>query len=126
VAQIGLIEDDKMIRDTLQRILKRMGHTVATASNGREGLDTVRKVKCDLVITDIIMPEIEGIEVIRTLKNEQPELKVIAMSGGGRVGNTDFLKIAQTLGADAIVYKPVTKKEFMHALNGCLGVETPA
>ena len=90
------------------------------ARDGREGLDMLSKAKFDVVITDIIMPEVEGIEVLRTIKKDSPDTRVIAMSGGGRVGNTDFLKIAETLGADAILYKPVTKEGFMKALNTCL------
>jgi len=120
MANICLIEDDKMIRDSLERILKKMGHSVTTATNGREGLDAVAKISFDLIITDIIMPEVEGIEVIRTAKQQSPDTRIIAMSGGGRVGNTDFLQIAQSLGADQIIYKPVTKTEFMSALNHCL------
>jgi len=126
MAHICLIEDDKMIRETLHKILEKMGHTVATATNGRDGLSVAGSADFDVVITDIIMPEIEGIEVIRTIKKRSPEMKIIAMSGGGRVGNTDFLKIAQSLGADATVYKPVTKKDFMSALNGCLGEQVSA
>ncbi|MFC3052413.1 response regulator [Kordiimonas pumila] len=120
MANICLIEDDGMIRDSLKRILEKMGHSVTIAINGREGLNAVDKMPFEVVITDIIMPEVEGIEVIRTVKEKSPKTRIIAMSGGGRVGNTDFLKVAKNLGADEIVYKPVTKTEFLNALNGCL------
>ena len=120
MAKICLVEDDAMIRDILERILKKIGHDVTTATNGRQGLNAANDQNFDLVITDIIMPEVEGIEVIRTIKSKAPETKIIAMSGGGRVGNTDFLKIAESLGADAILYKPVTKSDFMAALDQCL------
>jgi len=120
VAHICLIEDTELIRETLKRILEKLGHTVRPATNGREGLELCSAMKFDVVITDIIMPEVEGIEVLRTIKKESPTTRVIAMSGGGRVGNMDFLKIAESLGADAILYKPVTKAEFMQALETCL------
>ena len=120
VANICLIEDTQMIRETLKRILEKIGHNVKTACDGREGLELFESMKFDLVITDIIMPEVEGIEVLRTVKSKSPDTRVIVMSGGGRVGNMNFLKLAESLGADAILYKPVTKKEFMVALNACL------
>lgn len=120
MANICLIEDDKMVRESLQRILEKMGHTVTAAHNGRVGLDAVERMSFELLITDIIMPEVEGIEVIRTVKEKSPKTRIIAMSGGGRVGNTDFLKVAKSLGADEIVYKPVTKTEFLGALTSCL------
>jgi len=120
MANICLIEDTRMIRETLKRILEKIGHNVEAACDGREGLALFDSMKFDLVITDIIMPEVEGIEVLRTVKSKSPETRVIAMSGGGRVGNMNFLKLAESLGADAILYKPVTKKEFMVALDSCL------
>ena len=120
MAHICLIDDDQGIRDTLTRILRRLGHEVKPAGNGREGLDLVAKNKFQIVITDIIMPEVEGIEVVRSIRQSDPDMQVIAMSGGGRVGNTDFLKMARSLGANELVYKPVTKTQFMEALNKCL------
>lgn len=120
MAHICVIEDATLIRETLQRILHKLGHTVTSAVNGRDGLDLCDKTVFDIVITDIIMPEIEGIEVLRTIKEKSPQTRVIAMSGGGRAANTDFLKIAESLGADAILYKPVTQDGFMKALNICL------
>jgi DNA-binding response OmpR family regulator len=71
-----------------------------------------RSEKPDLVITDIIMPEKEGIQTITEIRREQPDAKIIAVSGGGRVGNTDFLKIARSLGADDAVAKPVDPDDF--------------
>jgi len=122
MAHICLIEDDPMVRNVISRILSKLGHSVQVASNGREGLEFVQKLKFDLVITDIIMPEVEGIQVLQKVKESSPSTKVIAMSGGGRIGNTDFLEVAKSLGADAVVYKPVTKTEFMAALKTCLAV----
>jgi len=120
MAKICLIEDEAMIRETLNRILQKLGHEVVTCSDGAQGLIEITKNSYDIVLTDIIMPEVEGIEILQTVKKVSPTTKVIAMSGGGRVGNTDFLEIASSLGADAIIYKPVTKTDFMEALNKCL------
>lgn len=117
--KICIIEDDMMVRNTLSKVLTRCGHMVFTCPNGLDGLQTVEAKKPDLVITDIIMPVMEGIEVIRRLRGMSPELKIIAMSGGGRVGNTDFLKVAKSVGADSVLYKPVTRAEVLEAIETC-------
>ncbi len=121
MAKVCLIEDDAVIRKSLSRILQREGHLVQACCNGREGLDVVEKRLFDLIVTDIIMPEMEGIELIRRIRAIHPDIKIAAMSGGGRVGNMDFLKIAKSLGADEVIYKPATKTEFLKAVNNCLG-----
>ncbi|WP_286829729.1 MULTISPECIES: response regulator [Kordiimonas] len=117
---ICLIEDDPTIRKALSKVLEREGHFVAVCSNGREGLNIASSRRFDLVITDIIMPEVEGIEVIQKLRQHQPDLRIIAMSGGGRVGNTDFLEIAKSIGAHEVLYKPVTRTEVMQAIERCM------
>lgn len=120
MARICLIEDDPTVRKVLYKVLSGAGHFVSAASNGREGLELMEHRDFDLVVTDIIMPEMEGIEMIRRVRDSKPDLKIIAMSGGGRVGNTDFLKIAKNLGADEIIYKPVTRTDFLETVNRCL------
>jgi len=125
VARICLIEDDALIRKTLHKLLSNMDHFVATASNGKEGLALIQSRPFDIVVTDIIMPEMEGIELIRRIHETHPDLKVVAMSGGGRVGNMDFLKIAKSIGADEIIYKPATKTDFINAIDRCLSDTKP-
>ena len=121
MANVLLIEDEPAVRDALAAAVKRKGHTVVTAVNGREGMRAFDAGAFDLVITDIIMPEQEGIQTITQLRERAPDLKIVAISGGGRTGNMDFLKIAESLGANATVTKPIRLAAFYGVLDECLG-----
>jgi CheY-like chemotaxis protein len=111
--KILVIDDNIVVRNTIAQILETEGYSVISAEDGRRGLSMFRSEKPDLVITDIIMPEKEGIETIRDIRGEYPEAKIIAISGGGRIGNTDFLKIARQLGASDVVAKPLDPDQFV-------------
>lgn len=106
MSKILVIDDESHVREILQRILTGAGHDVATANNGTVALEMVEEGGFDVVITDLIMPEKEGIETIRELLALESRPKIIAMSGGGRVGPVDFLQAAESLGADASLAKP--------------------
>lgn len=101
-----VIDDDWRVRKILDLCLSREGFAVSTAESGRAGLKQFSLIRPDLVITDILMPDVEGIETIRTLKATMTPPIVIAISGGGsHVGHT-FLRWAKHLGADAVLAKP--------------------
>src|SRR5688572_12872223 len=87
-------------------VLEKFGHEVTVAGTGREALRLFHEDACDLLLTDIVMPDKEGLEVIGKLRPEHPWLKIVAMSGGGRGSATDYLKLAKQLGADAVLEKP--------------------
>lgn len=106
--RVLLIDDEQMVRKIVRKMLERAGHEVTEVENGRLGLEQLGKGSFDLVITDIIMPEMEGVETVMSVREQHPSLKIIAMSGGGRTGNMDFLATAQKLGAAAILNKPFT------------------
>ncbi len=106
MARILVIDDEDVVRRLLRAALERAGHEVIEASDGRQALRLQRTTPVQLVITDILMPEKDGIEVIMELRREAPGLKVIAMSGGGRFKQTETLDIAEPLGAIATVRKP--------------------
>ena len=106
MARILLIEDNDPIRALLRENLELEGHTVIEARNGQEGLDLFRQAGADLVITDIVMPEKEGLAVLMELRNEQPPVKVIAISGGGLGSAEDYLATAKVLGAATVLLKP--------------------
>ena len=106
--RVLLIEDDASVRRIVRKMLERGRHEVTEAENGRVGLDRLSDSAFDLVITDIVMPEMDGLETLIELRKHYPTLTVIAMSGGGRTGNTNFLESAETLGASAILQKPFT------------------
>ena len=104
--KILIIDDDDLVLYTLSKILRSAGDTVVTAKNGARGMTAFRSEQPDLVITDIVMPEQEGLGTIMMLRRECPQARIIAISGGGRVGNLDALEAARTLGADEVIPKP--------------------
>jgi len=120
MTKILVIDDDPLVRNTILRILRTSGFDVVAAEDGVRGMKAFRSETPDLVITDIIMPEQEGIQTILQIRKERPGAKIIAISGGGRVGNADFLSMARSLGADDIVAKPFTPRQLVTRVNECL------
>lgn len=120
MARILLIDDDDSLRTMLRLTLIHFGHTVIEARNGKEGLDAFPQAKADLVITDIVMPEKEGNEVLIELRKKDPQVKIIAMSGGGRGKATDYLRVATQLGAARALAKPFSNEALMAAINEVL------
>ncbi len=120
MARILVIDDDEPIRQFLERLLRNKGHLVVTADNGAMGLKILSKEKFDLVITDIFMPEKEGMETIIEVKREFPSVKIIAMSGGDRQG-FDYLPMAKPLGADASLNKPFNNEDMIRQVDVLLG-----
>lgn len=124
MAKIFVFDDEISILLMVRKMLERSGHKVETALNGKEGISLFDNGKPDLLITDIIMPEKEGLETIFTLKKKYPDLKIIAISGGGRIGPDEYLPVAKILGASAVFQKPLIPKEFMQTVNDLLnGIE---
>jgi DNA-binding response OmpR family regulator len=126
MARILLIEDEKPMRDAIEKILIRAGHEARTAINGREGLASIPGAPPDLVITDIFMPEKDGIETIVALRNALKDVKIIAMSGGGRASNFDFLQLAGKIGADAVLKKPLRMADLLACIDRLLKTAPPA
>lgn len=120
MARILLIEDEAAFRAVLAKMLVHEGHEVFTASNGREAQLHLDNASFDLVITDVLMPEKDGVEIILSLKRTAPGLKVIAMSGGGRIASGDYLAIAARLGASATLEKPFTRHTLLQTLQSVL------
>jgi DNA-binding response OmpR family regulator len=104
--KILVIDDDPLVQRSIEMILRLGGHQVRTASDGLRGLALFREAQPDLVVTDIIMPDQEGLGTIMAIRKECPRAKIIAISGGGRMGNLDLLKVARELGADDVIAKP--------------------
>ena len=118
--KILVIEDNLIVRNTVMRILQTAGYTVVTANDGLQGFEMFRKEQPDLVISDIIMPQQEGIGTIRQILAEFPGTKIIAISGGGRIGNTDFLQIARKMGAVDALPKPFDPDDLLGLITNCL------
>jgi CheY-like chemotaxis protein len=116
MTQILVIDDIDSIRDAICQILESAGYVVKEARNGIEGVKLFELDPPDLVITDIIMPEKDGIETINDLRALEPETRIIAMSGGGKMVETDFLLAAQAFGARAILRKPFQAQELLHVV----------
>jgi CheY-like chemotaxis protein len=120
MTKILVIDDDALVRTTLGRLLRDAGYEIATAEDGVRGMAMFRSEQPDLVITDIIMPEQEGIETIAEMRKARPDAKIIAVSGSGRFGDADFLKMARSLGAMDIVSKPFDADELLTIVENCL------
>ncbi len=119
MARILVIDDEEIIRRVLRQALEISGYDVDEAPNGEEGLDRYRQAPADLIITDILMPEKEGLETIMELRREAPEAKIIAISGGGQSG-LDFLQVAERLGAKRAFQKPFRMHEILAAVQEVL------
>lgn len=120
MAHILLIEDDDGVRDLLRVILTDRGHTVISTINGKEGLARFHEQRFDLVITDIVMPETEGFAVLLELRKAQPPVKIIAISGGGKVKAEDYLRTAKQLGASKVLAKPFSGQALLALVDGLL------
>ncbi|MCP4220030.1 MAG: response regulator, partial [bacterium] len=103
-----------------RQVLERSGFEVIDAADGKIGLNIQRTQPVDLVITDLIMPEKEGIETIRELRKDFPHLRIIAISGGGRVGPDGYLTVAKAFGADRALCKPFDLKTILEAVKELL------
>lgn len=121
MARVLIIEDDEEVRDLLENLLSREGYDVGTAANGKLGVEAFLDRPFDLVITDIIMPEKDGIEALMDLRRGRPELKLIAISGGGRAEPESYLHSAQLLGANRTLRKPFANEAILAAVKELIG-----
>lgn len=126
MARILVIDDDPQIRTSIRRVLEREGHEVLEAEDGRQAIALVGRQTCDLVITDINMPEMDGIEVIMALAENRPGLPVIAVSGGGKLPKELLLSSAGVLGAVTTLGKPFDIAELVAAVRGALAPSGPS
>lgn len=102
--RILIIDDDTAVRATVRLALERAGYETVEAADGREGIRMLEGV--DLVITDLLMPEVDGVDLIGQIRKEDRGLPIIAMSGGGKVDSKSYLEVAKALGAFAAIAKP--------------------
>jgi DNA-binding response OmpR family regulator len=116
MARILIIDDEADLRTILRDILEVQGYEVIEASNGREGLQRYLLAPMDLVITDLLMPEHEGMETIQAMRRVNPQIKIIAITGGGQTGTMDFLHVAAVLGAQRTLRKPFRQGELLAAV----------
>jgi DNA-binding response OmpR family regulator len=117
MARILVIDDDEMLRHFVVALLEGRNHRVQSTNNGKDGIRLASEIEFDLVITDIVMPGTEGLETIQRIRHVKPDLKILAMSGGGR-NKGDYLHYAARLGADGTVAKPFDPLAFLDVVAG--------
>lgn len=113
MSSILVVDDDTQVLDVMSEMLRLEGHRVAVAENGQAAVEQMRDQSFDLVITDLIMPEKEGLETIADIRRQRSDLPIIAISGGGRIGPTDYLETARFIGANATLAKPFGRQELI-------------
>ena len=127
MAHILLVEDDRGTAATLRKALERAGHSVATAGDGREALIEIKRSKVELVIADICMPNVDGLELITEIRRAGQTMKVIAISG--EVGcwvPGGYLRAARAVGADQTLKKPFSTAVFIEAVDALLAMNRRA
>ncbi len=122
MAHILIVEDEQSIRSLIASILTLEGHQVSIASNGNDAIQICIAAHIDLVITDLIMPEKEGLELMMELRKDHPSVKVIAMTGGGYGSAAEYLSFARALGAVKTLSKPFNRQELLDAVASALTV----
>lgn len=118
MAHILIIDDDPDTREVLRATLEAAGHEVTLAAEGREGVERYRAQRADLIITDLYMPGQEGLETIKQLRMEFPDVRIVAMSG--KPTGSTMLTVAQRLGATVVLHKPFLAEELLKAVEQSL------
>ena len=120
MASILVIDDDQSIREVLRKVLERVGHTVSEAADGKAALRRFAGDPTDVVISDIYMPEMDGIEFLIRVREAFPEARIIAMSGGGFLDQESVLDAASKLGAVGVLEKPFSPEECLEVVQTAL------
>ncbi len=125
MASILVIDDDAQLRTLLRGWLEYLGHEVSEAANGRDGVELYQEQPSELVLTDVFMPEEDGLGAICALKRHDPLVRIVAMSGGGRLNGELVLELANGMGADATISKPFRIRELIDAIEAVTGGPAP-
>ncbi len=116
IRKILLIDDDASVLNSLRRVLEDAGYAVQAVRNGRQGMQWLEQEKADLIITDIYMDVMDGLEIVTAVKKIHPGMKLIVMSGGSKLMATDVLPIAKALGANRTLQKPLDMEVLLSAI----------
>ena len=120
VMRILIVDDDDQMRSLIGKMLDGTGHDVVVAPDGKAGLGLIDEQPPDVVVTDILMPETDGLELIYTLRRDFPDVKIIAISGCGETGYLNFLSEAEEFGADETLRKPFTRAQLLETIERVL------
>ena len=123
MASILIVDDDPTVRMIAREMLRDGGHAIVEAADGDLALDVIEAVPLDVVVLDLLMPNKDGLEVIRHLKSRHPEVRILAISSGGRIGAIAYLETARVFGADEVMMKPLRLDAFAGAIDRL--IETP-
>lgn len=118
--RILLVDDDDLSRGAVHKMLERAGYAVHSTSRGSEAIVRYKMEKTDLVITDLIMPDTDGLEIIQELRRMDPAVRILAISGGGRVDAGEYLSVARKFGALEVLSKPFSGPELKQAVERAL------
>lgn len=116
IQSILLVEDDIDLCESIKELLEGAGYLVRVAHNGRQALQLLHQQSADLIVSDIFMPEMDGIEFLNAIRKQFQQAKVLVMSGGSRNLHADYLFVAKSLGANAIMNKPFSSAELLSAI----------
>jgi len=123
MAKILIVDDDQVIREMLSLTMTDEGHEAVVAGNGNEALRAIDLTTPDLMITDIVMPEKEGLELIRELRKKNKDIKIIAISGGASAMDAEYLlRISTMFGANRSFAKPIERTDLVSAINELLNL----
>lgn len=120
MAKILLIEDNAIVCDALALFLRSGGHEVTEVTDSKKSLRVIRTIAPDIIVTDIIMPELDGLELITKIKQSGLTIPVIAISGGGRIAGEEYLELAMAVGAAATLAKPFSATELLESVDRVL------
>lgn len=121
MAVVLIIDDDAQIRELWADILSEEGHKVRAAPSGVQGVEIAKSEDVDVIITDILMPDKDGIETLLEIKSIRPKTRIVAVSGGGEILSSAYVKVAEKLGADAALQKPVDIDELCRVVSDLAG-----
>ncbi|HEY9079973.1 response regulator [Magnetovibrio sp.] len=122
MSRILVIDDDKFVRTSIRAVLESAGHEVSDAGDADSGIDKQRATPFDIAIVDLVMPQKEGLETIRELRMDFPDLAIIAISGGGAIVKKNFVEAAELFGASTTLEKPFGGEELLNAVINVMSV----
>jgi CheY-like chemotaxis protein len=120
MAQVLVVDDEDQVRKLIRLVLEQEGHTVVEASNGKRAIQHILEAEINLVISDVVMPDMDGLELIREIRRTHSRIKILAISGAGKEGPGLYLNIAERFGADAILMKPFAPDQLIEKVSALL------
>ena len=120
MAHVLVVDDEDQMRKLIRLLLQQKGHTVVEASNGKKAIQHLQEAEIALVISDVVMPDMDGLELIREIRRTHQRIKILAISGAGREGPGLYLNIAEKFGADAILMKPFAPDQLIERVSALI------